>query len=119
MVTELIYSKKQILEMYLNHAPYGGTAYGIEQAAKLYFDKSAKDLSLPEASLLAGLPQAPTTYSPFGAHPENAKDRQLSVLRRMREDGYISVQQEEEAAKEELIFSNSNISIKAPISFFG
>lgn len=114
MVTELIYSKKQILEMYLNHAPYGGTAYGIEQAAKLYFDKSAKDLSLPEASLLAGLPQAPTTYSPFGAHPENAKDRQLSVLRRMREDGYISVQQEEEAAKEELIFSNSNISIKAP-----
>ncbi|MBI5357097.1 transglycosylase domain-containing protein [Candidatus Collierbacteria bacterium] len=114
IVTEIIYSKKQILEMYLNHAPYGGTAYGIEQAAKLYFGKSAKNLRLSEASLLAGLPQAPTTYSPFGSHPENAKDRQLSVLRRMREDGYISKQQEEEAATEELLFSNSNISIKAP-----
>lgn len=114
IATELIYSKKQILEMYLNHAPYGGTAYGIEQAAKLYFDKSAKDLSLSEASLLAGLPQAPTTYSPFGIHPENAKDRQLSVLRRMREDGYITSKLEEQAASAELTFSSSNISIEAP-----
>ena len=114
VATEIIYSKKQILEMYLNHAPYGGTAYGIEQAAKLYFGKSAKDLKLSEASLLAGLPQAPTAYSPFGSRPENAKDRQLSVLRRMREDGYITGQQEEDGAYEELVFSHPNISIKAP-----
>ncbi len=114
VATEIIYSKKQILEMYLNHAPYGGTAYGIEQAAKLYFGKSAKDLKLSEASLLAGLPQAPTAYSPFGSRPENAKDRQLSVLRRMREDGYIAKRQEEDAATEELVFSHPNISIKAP-----
>ena len=111
---ELIYSKKQILEMYLNHAPYGGTAYGIEQATRLYFDKSAKELNLSEAALLAGLPQAPTAYSPFGLRPENAKDRQISVLRRMREDGYITKQQEEDAIAEELAFSHPNISIKAP-----
>lgn len=114
IVTEVIYSKKQILEMYLNHAPYGGTAYGIEQASRLYFGKSAKDLNLAEAALLAGLPQAPTAYSPFGLRPENAKDRQISVLRRMREDGYITKEQEQDAIAEELVFSHPNISIKAP-----
>jgi penicillin-binding protein 1C len=114
IVTEVIYSKKQILEMYLNHAPYGGTAYGIEQASRLYFGKSAKDLNLAEAALLAGLPQAPTAYSPFGLRPENAKDRQISVLRRMREDGYIAKEQEKDAIAEELVFSHPNISIKAP-----
>ena len=100
--------------MYLNHAPYGGTAYGIEQASRLYFAKSAKDLNLAETALLAGLPQAPTAYSPFGLRPENAKDRQISVLRRMREDGYITKEQEEDAVAEELVFSHPNISIKAP-----
>ncbi len=88
--TELIYSKDEILEMYLNHVPYGGTAYGIEQASKLYFDKSAKVLSLSEAALLAGLPQAPSRYSPFGSQPELAKNRQIQVLKRMVEDGYLT-----------------------------
>src|SRR3989344_1411766 len=68
LATELLYTKKQILELYLNFTPYGGTAYGIEAAAQLYFDKPAKDLTLPETTLLAGLPQAPTRYSPYGSN---------------------------------------------------
>ena len=68
-----------------------------------------KDLNLAEAALLAGLPQAPTAYSPFGLRPENAKDRQISVLLRMREDGYITKEQEENAVAEELMFSHPNI----------
>jgi len=71
--TETIYTKDQILEMYLNQVSYGGTAWGIEAAAETYFGKRAKDLTLAEASYLAGLPAAPTTYSPYGAHPERAK----------------------------------------------
>jgi len=104
MIVETIYTKDQILEMYLNQIPYGSTAYGIESASELYFGKSSKDLSLEEATLLAGLPQAPTRYSPFGANPENAKQRQATVLRRMVEDGYISQEQADEAAKAELTF---------------
>ena len=76
MFVEGIYSKDQILEMYLNQIPYGSTAYGIESASELYFNKVAKNLTLAEATLIAGLPQSPTRYSPFGAHPELAKIRQ-------------------------------------------
>ena len=73
--TEFIYSKNQILEMYLNQSPYGGPAYGIEAASETYFGKHAKNLDLAESALLAGLPQSPTKYSPFGAHPELAKTK--------------------------------------------
>ena len=76
-VTEMIYSKNQILEMYLNQTPYGGTSYGVEAASETYFGKHAKDLDLAECALLAGLPQAPTEFSPFGAHPEEGKERQI------------------------------------------
>lgn len=95
---ELLYSKDKILEMYLNTVPYGGTAWGIETAAEKYFGKSIKDVTLAEAAILAGLPQAPTLYSPFGAHPERARDRQKEVLRRMTEDGYITAEQAAQAA---------------------
>ena len=71
--TESLYSKKQILEMYLNQTPYGGTAYGIETAAQTFFGKPAKELTLTESALLAGLPEAPTTYSPFGSVLEFAE----------------------------------------------
>src|SRR4030067_1252288 len=81
--SELLYSKNQVLEMYLNQTPYGGTAYGIEAAAETYFGKRAKDLDLAESTLLAGLPEAPTAYSPFGAHPELAKARTRQVLEAM------------------------------------
>lgn len=114
LATEVIYSKAEILEMYLNHAPYGGTVYGIEQASRHYFDKGAKDLSIAEAALLAGLPQAPSRFSPFGSHPEIAADRQRDVLRRMREDNYISAQQEQEALNQALAYSTDKIPIRAP-----
>jgi len=110
---ELLYPKDKILEMYLNQVPYGGTAWGIETASEKYFGKKAKDLTLAEAALLAGLPQAPTLYSPFGAHPEKAKLRQGEVLRRMTEDGYITGNQAEEAKKQTLIFTKPT-GIKAP-----
>lgn len=114
IATEVLYSKDQILEMYLNHAAYGGTAYGIEQASRLYFQKPAKDLSLSQAALLAGLPQAPTRYSPFGSYPDLALQRRDEVLRRMREDGYISREQEQEAQEEQLVFAPPSTQIRAP-----
>lgn len=101
---EALYSKDKILELYLNQVPYGGTAWGVESAAEKYFGKSVRDLTLAEAALLAGLPQAPTRYSPFGAYPEYAKERQREVLRRMTEDGYITKEQAEAADREELVY---------------
>lgn len=112
--TEILYSKTQILEMYLNQIPYGGTAYGIEAGAQTYFGKSAKNLTLAEAALLAGLPQSPTLYSPFGSHPEYAKGRQELVLKRMLEQGYIDQNQYEKALNEKLVYKNLSNSIKAP-----
>lgn len=112
--TEILYSKSDILEMYLNYISYGGTAVGIESAAQRYFEKSATELSIAEAALLAGLPQAPSRYSPFGSNPQAAKDRQKEVLKRMVEDGYITQLQAEEAEAEVLKFSLSKTDINAP-----
>jgi membrane peptidoglycan carboxypeptidase len=114
MMTEVLYSKEEILEMYLNYISYGGTAVGIEAAANKYFNKSAKDLNLAEASLLAGLPQAPTVYSPFGSNPEKGKNRQKEVLRRMVEDKYITQEAADNAANETLNLAISKTDIKAP-----
>ncbi|MBI2325933.1 transglycosylase domain-containing protein, partial [Candidatus Collierbacteria bacterium] len=114
LITEFVYTKDQILEMYLNQAPYGGTTYGIETASQIYFGKSAKNLSVAEAALLAGLPQAPTKYSPFGANPDLAINRQRQVLRRMNEDGYLSKEQLDEAQNQKLIFVSKKSTIKAP-----
>lgn len=114
VATEITYTKDEILELYLNHAPYGGALYGIETASKTYFGKSAKDLTLAESALLAGLPQSPTRYSPFGANPELAISRQHDVLRRMVEDKYITLEQAETAKAEKLNFLKKNISINAP-----
>lgn len=110
---EILYPKDKILELYLNQVPYGGTAWGIETASEKYFGKSVKDLTLAEASLLAGLPQAPTLYSPFGAHPELAATRQKEVLRRMVEDRYITAEQSTEAANQKLEFKQET-GIQAP-----
>lgn len=113
---ERAYSKDQILEMYLNEIPYGGTAYGIEAAANLYFGKGAKDLNLAEAALLAGLPQRPSVYSPYGSRPELSRIRQKAVLRRMVEDGYITEDQAHEAEGLQLTFRTSQTErgFKAP-----
>ena len=111
---EMIYSKDEILEMYFNQVPYGGTAWGVEAAAETYFKKKAKDLSLSESALIAGLPAAPSLYSPFGARPELAKDRQLEVLRRMTEDAYITKDEEKEARSARIRYASPSIEIKAP-----
>ncbi len=112
--TEVIYSKNNILQMYLNQAPYGGTAWGIEAASQTYFDKHARDLTLAEAALLTGLPASPTRFSPFGAHPELAKGRQERVLKRMLEDNYINEEEMKHALEEELNYAPATIGIKAP-----
>jgi 1A family penicillin-binding protein len=111
---ERLYTKNQILEMYLNQVPYGGTAWGVEAASQTYFGKSATTLNLAEAALLAGLPQAPTQYSPFGSHPEKAYERQKEVLRRMVEDHYITTQEAEIAINTPIRFVQPHTAIRAP-----
>ena len=106
MIVEGIYTKNQILEMYLNTIPYGGTAYGVETASETYFGKPVKDLDLAESALLAGLPQRPSTYSPFGAHPELAKGRQEEVLKQMVANKYISQDDSNKANKELLTYAS-------------
>ena len=114
VLVESTYSKDEILQMYLNQVPYGGSTYGIEEAAWRYFNKPAKDLSLGESSLLAGLPAAPSVYTPFGPNPELSYRRQEEVLRRLVEDGYITLEQAYEAKQEELAFRQDVINIQAP-----
>ena len=110
------YSKDQILQMYLNEAPYGGNAIGVETASEIYFGKSVKDLNLIECAILAGLPQSPTRYSPYSATPKAYVDRTTNVLRRMREDGYITKDQEEASLAElsNVKFQTKGSSFKAP-----
>ena len=99
--------------MYLNQVPYGGTVYGIEEASNRYFRKHAKDLTLSEAALLAGLPQAPTEYSPY-TNMNAAISRRNQVLREMLEQGYISRVDYVYASREKLNFSKDTIDIAAP-----
>jgi 1A family penicillin-binding protein len=96
-------SKDEILEIYLNEIYYGNMAYGIEAAARLYFNKSARELTLAEAALLAGLPQAPAVYDPLQS-PEAAKARQADVLRLMVEHGAISAEEAEAAWRQPLVY---------------
>lgn len=112
--TERIFSKQEILQMYFNEVAYGGPAWGITAAAQTYFNKEAKDLTLAEATYLAGLPASPTTYSPYGANPEMGKQRQLQVLRRMVEDGYLTQDLANQTASEELNINPPISQIKAP-----
>lgn len=111
---EIIYKKDKILEMYLNHVPYGGTAWGVQAASEVYFDKPVEKLNLAESALLAGMPSAPSLYSPFGARPELAKKRQREVLRKMREQEYIREDEEKEALSTPLAFSKVPDKIRAP-----
>jgi len=113
-LVEQAYTKDQILEMYLNEVSYGGSTYGVEEAAQRYFGKSARDLDLAESSFLVGLPAAPSVYSPFGSSPELAYGRQREVLRRMVEDKYITSAQADEAKKKTLIFKPDVTNILAP-----
>jgi len=90
------FTKDEILYLYLNQIYLGHGAYGVQAASENYFGKSVEELNLAECAVLAGLPQAPSRYSPF-QHPERARQRQVYVLKRMREEGHITAAQEEEA----------------------
>jgi penicillin-binding protein 1C len=105
-------SKQEILALYLNVAPYGGNIRGVEAAARLYFDKHATDLTLPEAALIAGLPQAPTRYRP-DRHLARARQRQHVVLDRMFEQGMVSHQQRVEAKAFPLVIRRQVLAQKA------
>lgn len=110
------YSKEQILEMYLNEAPYGGTYWGVGSASLAYFGKPVKDLTLTQSAILAGLPQNPSSYSPFISTKESWRGRTKDVLRRMREDGYITKDQENQSLTEleSIHFTSPKAAIQAP-----
>jgi len=95
------FAKNEILFLYLNQIYLGHGAYGVEAASENYFGKSAQELNLAECAILAGLPQAPSRYSPF-RYPERAKQRQIYVLNRMVEEGFITNIQATEAINKEL-----------------
>jgi len=111
--TEQLYSKDQIMEMYLNQVPYGGSAYGIEEAAKVYFGKHAQDLTLSESTLLAGLTRAPSIYSPF-INPDLAEKRRNQVLNEMYSNGYITRSEKEDAQNEQINVQPPTTNIRAP-----
>lgn len=97
---ERIYNKDQILTMYLNESPYGGRRNGVESASQTYFGKSAKDLTIDEAALLASIPQSPTLYNPYNTDGNDLLiERQQTVITYMAEQGFIT-EEEAEAAKQ-------------------
>lgn len=109
---EIHYSKDEILEGYLNTINYGHGMYGIENASKFYFNKSAADLTLAEASLLVGIPKSPSNYSPI-VNYDLAKSRQKMVLAGMVKNGYITEDEMNSAYEEELtiVGKKSNINL--------
>lgn len=108
------FTKDQILEMYLNDIPYGSQAYGIEAAAQNFFGKSASEVTLAQAAILAALPQAPTYYSPYGSHVEDLKARQEYILDRMVALTMITRAEADAAKAEPLNFALRRESITAP-----
>lgn len=108
------YSKDEILELYFNYIPYGGTAWGVEAAAQTYFGKSASEVNLSEAAFLAGLPKAPSVYSPYINPKDVWKKRQWEVLTAMVRDGYITEKQAYSAYNQNLTIKSPQTSIKAP-----
>jgi 1A family penicillin-binding protein len=111
---ERMYTKDQILEMYFNQIPYGGTSWGVQAASESYFGKPVKELTLAESAFLAGITAAPTLYSPYGDNPTLWKTRQKEVLKRMLELGYISKKDVDNAEKEKITFRKQEVPLKAP-----
>ena len=107
MKIEANYSKDEILEGYLNTINYGHGMYGIENASKFYFNKSAKDLDLAEASILTGIPKSPANYSPI-INFDLAKERQLTILELLVKNNVISEEEKNKAYNEELKFSGAD-----------
>lgn len=108
-------SKDQILEVYLNESPYGGTIYGVEQASQTFFGKPAKEVSLAQAAYIAAIPKAPTYYSPYGTHREALDTRQKAVLQKMLSLGMITKDDYKKAVDEKVQFLAKNSeNIRAP-----
>ena len=110
------YTKDQILQMYLNDVPYGGTAWGVGAAAQTYFGKDVKDLDLVECAILAGMPQSPSAYSPYSSTPKAYIARATDVLKAMQANGYISSSQYKSAVAElpNVSFQPRGAGLKAP-----
>jgi penicillin-binding protein 1C len=112
---ERVLNKDEILGIYLNESPYGGTIYGVEEASMSFFGKGASELTLAEAAYLAAIPQAPTRFSPYGNNREGLDNRQQLVLERMRINGFITIEEHDEAKIEEVVFEPQAVTgIRAP-----
>ncbi len=113
---EKVMNKEQILSLYLNESPYGGTIYGVEEATMRFFNKKSNEVTLAESAYIAALPQAPTYYSPYGSNKKDLDKRKDLVLDRMAELGFITKKEGEEAKKEEVKFipKEDQGTIKAP-----
>lgn len=112
---EKLMSKDEILTIYLNEAPYGGSIYGTEEAALTFFGKKAQDVTLAESAYLAAIPKAPTFYSPYGNNKDKLDERKNTVLKRMLELGFADEKEVEEAKNEKVYFiPRSDKGILAP-----
>src|SRR5262249_47106430 len=112
---ERVYTKDQILETYLNENGYGGTIYGVQEAAQYFFGVDAKDVDLAQAAYLAALPQAPTHLSPYGPNKKDLDARKNLVLQRMLDLGYITKDAHDTAVAEQVKFRDeTEAGIKAP-----
>ena len=107
-------TKNEILERYFNQVPYGGEAYGAQEAARKYFGRDIKNLNEGELTFLAGLPAAPSSYSPFGNHPELGIARQKRVIEEMVSAKYLSKEEGELILLKELRFEKRKQKIEAP-----
>lgn len=112
---EGVLSKDEILTLYLNEAPYGGTVYGVKEGSETFFGKDPMSLTLAEAAYMAAIPNSPTYYSPYGKNKEKLDQRKNLVLNRMFELGFISEQEYNQAKNEVVVFQpQKNSSIQAP-----
>lgn len=108
-------TKDQILEVYLNESPYGGSIYGVEEATRAFFNKKPIDLTIAEAAYLAAIPQAPTRFSPYGSNVDKLEARKNLVLDQMKRLGFITEEEYTAAKNEVVVFSSQDkIGIKAP-----
>ncbi len=114
LILETKLNKDEILERYFNQVPYGGDTYGAQEAALKYFDKNVWELEAAEAAFLAGLPAAPSSYSPFGNNPEFAFVRQRQVIHEMVRAGFIGLEKAEELLNENLKISDEKTRLMAP-----
>ena len=112
---EKVMTKEQILAIYLNGNPYGGTVYGVEEASETFFGKKASDVTLAEAAYLAAIPKAPTFYSPYGQNKTELDKRQKLVLLKMLENKFITQKEYGDTIKEKVVFlPQEQYGIRAP-----